>query len=67
MSAHNWPAAHDVLVGTLSHHWAVSLVNSLTSAFFIARSQVSDRVSECVRGDVCHCESGPRCPRGIAR
>lgn len=30
-----WPAAYDALVGTLGHHWAVSLVTLLISAFFV--------------------------------
>jgi amino acid transporter/nucleotide-binding universal stress UspA family protein len=31
-----WPGAYDVLVGTLGHHWAVSLVTFLISAFFVS-------------------------------
>ena len=31
-----WPAAHEALVGTLGHHWAVSLVTLLISMFFVA-------------------------------
>lgn len=31
-----WPAAHQALVGALGHHWAVSLITLLISAFFVA-------------------------------
>ncbi|MGD2205508.1 MAG: amino acid permease [Anaerolineae bacterium] len=31
-----WPAAHEALVGTLGHQWAISLTTFLISAFFIS-------------------------------
>jgi amino acid transporter/nucleotide-binding universal stress UspA family protein len=31
-----WPAAHDLLVGTLGHHWTVSLITLVISGFFVA-------------------------------
>ncbi|MGD8624032.1 MAG: amino acid permease [Anaerolineae bacterium] len=30
-----WPAAHQAIVGTLGHHWAVAIVTVLISAFFV--------------------------------
>jgi amino acid transporter/nucleotide-binding universal stress UspA family protein len=30
-----WPAAHQALVGTLGHHWAVSLVMLIVSSIFV--------------------------------
>jgi amino acid transporter/nucleotide-binding universal stress UspA family protein len=31
-----WPAAHDALLGTLGHRWAVAVITFFISAFFVA-------------------------------
>jgi amino acid transporter/nucleotide-binding universal stress UspA family protein len=31
-----WPAAYDALVGALGHHWMVSIITLLISAFFVS-------------------------------